>query len=100
MGADTVLSCIYFTFEEDYSLLNNQQLTLRSGQTVACLNVTIEDDFTIEVTECVSFVADVNDTNIEYILSQDRTEICIENDDGEFILVALNFANIILLLIL
>ena len=69
---------------EDYQLpANPQQVTLNSAQTSACFNVTIIDDLNIELRECVTLRAVVSSANVDYTVTEEETQICIMDNDGE-----------------
>lgn len=69
---------------EDYQLpANPQQVSLNSAQTSACFNITIIDDFNVELTECIILTARVTSANIDYRVVEKQTQVCIIDNDGE-----------------
>ena len=69
---------------EDYQLpANPQQVTLNSAQTSACFNVTIIDDSSVELTECITLMAVVSSANIDYRVTEKQAQVCIMDNDGE-----------------
>ena len=69
---------------EDYQLpANQQQITLKGTQTSTCFNVTIIDDSSMERRECVTLKAVISSANVDYTLTEEETQICIMDNDGE-----------------